>query len=401
MNWSLKQLSTYFSLLVLGTGAGIVGSQYWQKQQNSAIAPEISPPMQPLVSQRPAPTAAPLPASAVNPNFIAQAVDKVGPSVVRIDSARRVANKMADSFNTPFFRRFFGEDAPQRPSDRLERGTGSGFILSPDGQILTNAHVVADIDTVTVTLKDGRQFEGQVVGRDPVTDVAVVKIKATNLPVVKLGSSEGILPGQWAIAIGNPLGLDNTVTAGIISAIGRSSSQVGVPDKRVNFIQTDAAINPGNSGGPLLNDRGEVIGVNTAIRADAQGLGFAIPIETAQRVASTLLAKGQVDHPYLGIQMVDLNPGLRKELNESNELATPITQDDGILVVRVMPDSPAAKAGFKPGDLIQKVGNQPVQSAADVQALVEKSQIGGNLAVEVRRDGRSNQITVQPGQLPK
>lgn len=400
MNWSLKQLSTYFALLVLGTGAGVVGSQYWQQRQ-SAIAPEPSLPAQPLVSQQPLAAPPVGAAAAVNPNFIAQAVDKVGPSVVRIDSSRRVANKMTEPFNAPFFRRFFGEDKPQPSRERVERGTGSGFVLSADGQILTNAHVVADTDTVSVTLKDGRSFEGRVVGSDAVTDVAVVKIQASNLPVVKLGSSEGILPGQWAIAIGNPLGLDNTVTAGIISAIGRSSSQVGVPNKRVNFIQTDAAINPGNSGGPLLNDRGEVIGVNTAIRADAQGLGFAIPIETAQRVASELLSKGQVEHPYLGVQMVDLTPGLRKELNESNELATPITQDQGVLIVRVMPDSPAAKAGFKPGDLIQKVGNEAVKSAEDVQALVEKSQIGADLAVEVRRDGRANRITVKPGQMPK
>src|SRR5919202_1353056 len=165
----------------------------------------------------------------------------------------------------------------------IERGTGSGFVIGGDGVILTNAHVVEGADTVNVTLKDGRSFQGQVLGADKVTDVAVVKIEANNVPVVAIGNSDKLLSGEWAIAIGNPLGLDNSVTAGIISATGRSSSDVGVPDKRIGFIQTDAAINPGNSGGPLLNASGEVIGMNTAIIQGAQGLGFAIPINTAKR----------------------------------------------------------------------------------------------------------------------
>lgn len=282
----------------------------------------------------------------------------------------------------------------------MERGTGSGFILSTDGQILTNAHVVAGTDTVEVTLKDNRTFQGKVVGTDPVTDVAVIKVEANNLPTVKLGQSKTLIPGQWAIAIGNPLGLDNTVTAGIISAIGRSSSQVGVPDKRVSFIQTDAAINPGNSGGPLLNDQGEVIGMNTAIRADAQGLGFAIPIETAQRVADQLLAKGKVEHPFLGIQMADLTPALRKELSEERDFKVKINQDEGVLVVRVMDNSPAAQAGLEEGDIIQKIDGQPVKSAADVQARVETSQIGQPLQVEVLRDGQSKTVAVRPGAFP-
>jgi S1-C subfamily serine protease len=191
------------------------------------------------------------------------------------------------------------------------------------------------------------------------------------------------------------------VTAGIISAIGRSSSQVGVPDKRVSFIQTDAAINPGNSGGPLLNDRGEVIGVNTAIRADAQGLGFAIPIETAQRVAEQLFSKGKVDHPFLGIRMLDLTPAVRKELNDSGELKSKITQEKGVLVVRVMDKSPAEKAGMQQGDVIQTINGEAMKSAADVQARVEASKIGESLQLGILRNGQPQKIEVKPGTLPK
>ena len=182
------------------------------------------------------------------------------------------------------------------------------------------------------------------------------------MPTVNLGNAESLTPGEWAIAIGNPLGLDNTVTVGIISALGRSSSQVGVPDKRVRFIQTDAAINPGNSGGPLLNSQGEVIGINTAIRADAQGLGFAIPIQTAQRIADQLFTKGQADHPYLGVHMVNLTKETKEEINQSQDFDFKIPQDEGVLIVRVIPRSPAAKSGLEPGDIIYKVAQKPVKN---------------------------------------
>jgi Do/DeqQ family serine protease len=399
MSLSFKQLATSVSLLAMGVGTGILASQYWLKPEPTRpIEPDSAPVVQSLKMD--SVPAARSPLQAQNSNFIAAAVERVGPAVVRIDSSRQVSNDLPGAFRNPFFRRFFGDELPA-PKERIERGTGSGFILSPDGRILTNAHVVSGTDTVEVTLKDGRTFEGRVVGADSVTDVAVVKINANKLPVVKLGRSDGLIPGQWAIAIGNPLGLDNTVTAGIISAIGRTSSQVGVPDKRVSFIQTDAAINPGNSGGPLLNDRGEVIGINTAIRADAQGLGFAIPIETAQRVAEQLFSKGRVDHPYLGIQMVDLTPALRKEINDSSELKLKVNRDEGVLIVRVMENSPAAKAGIQQGDIIQKVEGQSVKAAADVQAKVEASKIGANLKLEILRNGQPQQIQIKPEAFPK
>lgn len=285
--------------------------------------------------------------------------------------------------------------------ERIEQGTGSGFILSTDGRIITNAHVVEGASTVRVTLKDGRTFEGRVLGTDNVTDVAAVKIESADLPTVVLGRSDELIPGQWAIAIGNPLGLDNTVTAGIISATGRSSNDVGIPDRRVRFIQTDAAINPGNSGGPLLNDRGEVIGINTAIRADAQGLGFAIPIETASRIADQLFQNGKAEHPYLGIQMVDLTPELKDQLNQQKSLGVTLATDRGVLVLQVMGDSPAAAAGLQPGDVILKVNNVTVASAADVQEQVENSEVGELVAVEVQRGEDTEVVQVRPTAYPQ
>ena len=199
------------------------------------------------------------------------------------------------------------------------------------------------------------------------TDLAVIQIEADNLPVVKLGNSDDLIIGEWAIAIGNPLGLDNTVTTGIISATGRSSSQIGVGDKRLDFIQTDAAINPGISGGPLLNSKGEVIGINTAIIKNAQGLGFAIPINRAAEIGQTLIAEGKVEHPYIGISMVSLNDQTKTQLNQSQELD--LTSEEGVYIVRVMPNSPAQKAGLKSGDIIQGIEGIGVKESSQVQRL--------------------------------
>ncbi|MBD2499099.1 HhoA/HhoB/HtrA family serine endopeptidase [Anabaena azotica] len=400
MNLSLKQLAIYLSLLVVGGSAGILGSRYLLPQNRSFL--QLRNVTTALPSESVAPN--PVTGSVANPggdnvNFIASAVQKVGPAVVRINATRKVANPISDALKNPLLRRFFGEDEQPLPQERIERGTGSGFILSANGQLLTNAHVVADTDTVQVTLKDGRTYEGRVVGVDPITDVAVVKIPGNNLPTVKLGNSQNLIPGQWAIAIGNPLGLDNTVTIGIISATDRTSAQVGVPDKRVSFIQTDAAINPGNSGGPLLNAQGEVIGVNTAIRADAQGLGFAIPIETAARVANELFTKGRVEHPFLGIEMTDLSPTKKQQINTENKLN--IQQDTGVVIKSVLDDSPAQKAGLLPGDVIQKINGKTVKTSAQVQKLVESSTVGDVLAVEVNRSGEILTLKVQSGVYPK
>lgn len=333
-----------------------------------------------------------------NPNFVVGVVQKVGPAVVRIDAARTVVSQVPDEFDDPFFRRFFGDAVPSQPRQRVERGSGSGFIINSAGQILTNSHVVNGADIVTVKLKDGRTFDGRVLGEDPVTDVAVIKIEANNLPTVSLGNSEILQPGEAVIAIGNPLGLDYTVTSGILSATGRSSSDIGARDKRVDYIQTDAAINPGNSGGPLLNVKGEVIGMNTAIIRGAQGLGFAIPIKTAQRIAQELITNGKVDHPYLGIQMVTLTPEIKERIN--TKLGINFKTDKGVLLIDVVPRSPAASAGLKEGDVIQSINDQPVNKIEEVQKIVEESKIGVPLQLQVQREGQSTQIAIKPAPLP-
>jgi S1-C subfamily serine protease len=395
MGISLKQLGICAGLLALGITGGTWGTRhFWQPPVPESL--EATPALPASFPSLPLPSN---PASGEDLNFIARAAKKVGPAVVRIDAAREVAEDVPNPLEQPFFRRFFGDELPQH-KEHIERGTGSGFILAPDGQLLTNAHVVEGVQQVKVTLKNGQVFQGRVIGSDSATDVAVVKINAHNLPAVTLGKAEHLQPGEWAIAIGNPLGLDNTVTVGIISALGRSSSEVGVPDKRVRFIQTDAAINPGNSGGPLLNAKGEVIGVNTAIRADAQGLGFAIPIETAQRIAQKLLTKGKVEHPYLGIQMVTLTPEIRQELNQNSQLPFKITQDKGVLIIDILENSPAARAGFQVGDTIQLIGKYSVATAADVQERVEASTIGQVLEVKVQRQGQEKIIAVRPAVMP-
>ncbi len=391
MSLSLKKLSVYLGLLVVGGAVGVWGNRYLIDQQQTGEQPQLVPAaLQPSGLQ---------PSTSVpeNLNFIAKAVQQVGPAVVRIDAARQVSDQIPEPFRQPF-RRFFGNGSPLE--ERVERGTGSGFIISADGRLITNAHVVEGAQQVKVTLKDGQTFDGQVVGTDSITDVAVVKIDGENLPIATLGKTGNLTPGEWAIAIGNPLGLDNTVTVGIISALGRSSSEVGVPDKRVRFIQTDAAINPGNSGGPLLNAQGEVIGINTAIRADAQGLGFAIPIETVRRIADQLFAKGKADHPYLGIQMITLDYNTREKINQDREFDFNVTQNKGVLIVRVVSNSPAERAGFQPGDVIQKVGTQSVETAIQVQEQVEASEIGAVLEVEVLRNNQRTIVAVRPGTFP-
>ncbi|MGG6293564.1 HhoA/HhoB/HtrA family serine endopeptidase [Leptolyngbya sp. AN02str] len=391
---SFKQPLVYLSLFLLGAGSFVAGDRLLNVQAVSSPQPQT-------VSQLPAGGSTGALFSASNPNFIAQAVEQVGPAVVRINASRTVTTQVPEMFNDPFFRRFFGDSVPAPgPSSRVERGVGSGFIIDSSGLIVTNAHVIDGADRVTVALRDGRTFDGEVLGEDRFTDVAVVRIQAEDLPSVTLADSDSLRPGEWAIAIGNPLGLDNTVTAGIVSATGRSSAQVGIPDQRASFIQTDAAINPGNSGGPLLNERGQVIGVNTAIRANAQGLGFAIPINTAKRIADELIATGRVEHPYLGVRMATITPELKENLRRSNNTRISVQEDEGVLVVEVLPDSPAAKAGFRTGDVIVQLGDRKVTSSEQVQQIVESSEIGNALPVELRRSGETVSLSVRPEPLP-
>ena len=334
-------------------------------------------------------------------SFVAAAVNRVGPAVVRIDTDRTIATNAPDPFfDDPFSRGFFGEDIfPRMPKEYHQRGQGSGFIIDGNGIILTNAHVVSGADTVTVTLKDGRTFKGEVRGIDEPSDLAVVKIKGQNLPVAPLGNSSELNVGDWAIALGNPLGLDNTVTLGIVSTLNRSSSQVGIPDKRLDFIQTDAAINPGNSGGPLLNERGEVIGINTAIRADAQGIGFAIPIDKAKAIKDALAKGEKIPHPYIGIRMLSLSPEIAKQFNTDPNSPITVPEINGVLVVQVAPNSPAAAAGLRRADAIVEINGQPVTTAEQLQKVVESSQIGQTLRFKVQRGGQTQQLSVRPGEL--
>ena len=402
MTWQQKNIY----LLMLLSGAATVSLSGCSLPNIVASTKQSSP--EPVASAQNSPgdslqdssAASPILPNPTDPNFVVTAVQKVGPAVVRINAARRVASQAPEGFEDPMMRRFFGSRPSAPPSTRVERGTGSGFIINSNGQILTNAHVVNGADTVSVTLKDGRSFEGEVLGEDPVTDVAVIKIQANNLPIIALGNSDVLQPGEWVIAIGNPLGLNNTVTAGIISATDRSSSDIGVADKRVGFIQTDTAINPGNSGGPLLNARGEVIGMNTAIISGAQGLGFAIPINTVQGIAQQLISKGKVEHPYLGVQMVTLTPEVKQQLEIESDGRIRVAADRGILLIRVVNGSPAAQAGLRAGDIVQSINNQPVTTTEEVQRLVERSTVGSQLQIQVQRNQQSTQVAVRLEPLP-
>jgi S1-C subfamily serine protease len=355
---------------------------------------------QPVVEQLASPQLVAQAPIARSNSFVAAAVNRVGNAVVRIDTERTITRSPDALLSDPFFRRFFG-DIPTQPYEERLQGQGSGFIVDGNGTILTNAHVVEDADRVTVSLKDGRKFEGTVVGVDEVTDLAVVKIDVRDegLPTAALGDSDSVQVGDWAIAVGNPLGLDNTVTLGIVSTLNRSSSLVGIPDKRVDFIQTDAAINPGNSGGPLLNEQGEVIGINTAIRANAMGIGFAIPINKVKEIMPILERGEQVSHPYLGVQIATLTPDVAKRNNEDPNATVMLPEVNGVLVVGVVPNSPAASAGIRRGDVITEINGQPVTSADRLQRLVDQTQVGQSLQVTLSRGDRTQRLSVRTADL--
>lgn len=334
-------------------------------------------------------------------NFVTTVVNETSPAVVRVNVKRVVDTEVPEIFNNPFFERFFGDSIPTPPQQRVQQGLGSGFIVSSDGQILTNAHVVNKADEVIVALRDGRTFDGTVVGEDSLTDIAVIQIDAQDLPTIPLGDSDRVQPGQWAIAIGNPLGLNETVTVGVISATGRPGSAIGVSDKRVEFIQTDAAINPGNSGGPLLNARGEVIAINTAIiGGQAEGLGFAVPINTAKRVATEIIETGEVQYPYIGIRMVTLTPEIKEQLQQLPQQNLEITAESGVLIVETVNGSPASQAGLQPGDVIQEINGETVEESEEVQRIVEQQNVGDRISLLIERNGEPLEITVELERLP-
>ncbi len=393
---SLRQLSSHVLAIALGVLLTVSTLQVLPSQAEPApivTAGDTSG----LIAQRQSPATGAIGST----SFVTAAVNRVGSAVVRIDTERTITRRVDPFLEDPFFRRFFGDGfSQQMPPEQQLRGVGSGFIIDKSGLVLTNAHVVDKADKVTVRLKDGRTFEGKVQGIDEVTDLAVVKINAGNdLPVAPLGSSTNVQVGDWAIAVGNPLGFDNTVTLGIVSTLKRSSAQVGISDKRLDFIQTDAAINPGNSGGPLLNGQGEVIGINTAIRPDAMGIGFAIPIDKAKAIAAQLQRDGKVAHPYLGVQMLTLTPELAKQNNTDPNSPIQIPEINGVFVMRVVPNSPAASAGIRRGDVILQVDGKPIISAEQLQNVVEDSRLGQVLQVKVQRGNQTQQLSVRTAEL--
>ena len=328
---------------------------------------------------------------------------QVSPAVVFIQVEKEVTQQMSNNpfgnspFGDEFFRRFFGQPPQQQQEQqqapkRRETGQGSGFLISADGYIMTNNHVVGDADKVTVQLLDGREYDAEIVGTDPPTDVALIKINADEkLPFLKLGNSDKLEVGDWVLAFGNPFGLSHTLTAGIVSAKGRSG--IGLNDYE-NFIQTDAAINPGNSGGPLVNLDGEVVGMNTAIFSRSggyMGIGFAIPINMATNIREQLVQHGSVTRGRIGVYIQDLT----KDLAESFD----IDQRNGILVAQVMADSPAENAGLKQGDVILELDGKKVDKVANFRNQIALTRPGTEVELLVLREGKKKEIDVTIGAM--
>ena len=333
-------------------------------------------------------------------NFISDAVKNVVPAVVRIDTERLVERQQFDpTLLDPLLRDLLGE--PGMTPDR-ERGQGSGVIIDKKGLVLTNAHVVERVDNVSVTLADGTNREGQVLGTDSITDLALVKIdNKEDSNYAPLGDSEELEVGDWAIALGTPYGLEKTVTLGIVSSLHRDINSLGFSDKRLDLIQTDAAINPGNSGGPLINSNGQVIGINTLVRSGpGAGLGFAIPINLAKNVSDQLLENGEVIHPYLGVQLISLNPKIAKEHNEDPNALVQLPERSGALIQSVIPNSPAEKAGLRRGDLVIATENTLIEEPKTLLDEVEKAQIGKIFLLNVVRDNKEITVNIKPEALP-
>jgi serine protease Do len=318
------------------------------------------------------------------------------PAVVNISTTRTVKNEQSSPLlNDPFFRQFFGDQFQRQfdvPKERKEQSLGSGVIVDPNGTIITNNHVIEKADEIKVVLYDKREFKGKVVGTDPKTDIAVVKIDAKNLPVIPWGDSDSLKVGEYVLAIGNPFGLNQTVTMGIISAVGRA--QVGIADYE-DFIQTDAAINPGNSGGALINAKGELIGINTAIFSQSggyMGIGFAVPSHMARSVMDSLVKTGKVVRGWLGVSIQDVSPDLAGQFG--------LKEAKGALVGEVQADSPADKAGFRVGDVIVKYDGNPVEGTGHLRNAVAQTAVGTKVRVGIIRDKRPMELEVTIGELP-
>jgi len=361
--------------------------------------------MFPLVLQQPFAIAGqpalqtPADAGAFSQPFIAIA-KQAKAAVVNISSVKKNTQRSElrsnPLFEDPFLRRFFGEEFERRmpvPPEKREQGLGSGVIVTSDGYIVTNNHVVEEADEVTVALPDKRTFKAKVVGTDPKTDVAVIKISAVNLPVLPWGDAGELQVGEMVLAIGNPFGLIQTVTMGIISAVGRAN--MGIVDYE-DFIQTDAAINPGNSGGALVNLKGELIGIPSAIFSQSggnMGIGFAVPSTMARGVVSSLIKQGKVVRGWMGVSIQEVTPDLAKEFGT--------TETKGALIADVMEDSPAAKAKLERGDIITSFNGIPIRDPGQLRMLVAETQPGKNVPLSILREKKNQEMTVAIAELPK
>ena len=319
------------------------------------------------------------------PGSFSLAAKTASPAVVSINTSKRQNNNPHG--NDPWFRFFFG----QQP-DQSQAGLGSGVIVSPSGYVLTNNHVIEEADAIEVVLNDGRRTQAKVMGTDPETDLAILKIELDRLPVITLGDSDGLQIGDQVLAIGNPFGVGQTVTSGIVSALGRT--QLGI-NTFENFIQTDAAINPGNSGGALVDIRGELMGINTAIYSrsgGSMGIGFAIPTSTARSVMEAIVKDGQVTRGWIGVEPQDLNPELAQTFG--------VTREEGVIVTGVLQNGPAAQAGLQPGDVIVAVAGEPVRNVPELLSKVAMLKPGEKAIITAARSDKELELTVVPGKRP-
>ena len=328
-------------------------------------------------------------------SFVADAVARSGPAVVTLETSRTVrsmgmAGLPQGLLADPLFQHFFGLPGRVAPRSRIERGQGSGVIFSAEGLVLTNAHVVEKTDQLMVGLPDGRRVPGRLVGQDTITDLAVVQLDGSGpWPTAPLGDSDQLRVGDWAIAVGNPFGLENTVTLGIVSNLNRNVSQLGISGKRLDLIQTDAAINPGNSGGPLLNSEGNVVGINTLVRSGpGAGLGFAIPINRARTIAQQLVERGRASHPMVG---VGLSPVPSARSGEANS--------PGAVIRSVVPGGPAARAGLKVDDVIVSVEGLPIDGPAEVVSAIDRHGVGRPITFGLIRGDSRIELAVTPVEL--
>jgi serine protease Do len=384
------------ALVSLGAAAAVATSHvqvHWGPTAQAApvvqadVKPALPPPSKEQISD----------ARMLSRTF-AQVASQLSPSVVRISVTKggggktRMMHRGGNPFEGTPFERFFGDNDEGAGPQPKEKGLGSGVVIDKKGYILTNNHVVEDADDVKVSFVDGKTVTGKVVGTDPNTDIAVVKVDGVSVQPAKLGDSDKLQVGEWVIAIGNPFGLDHTVTVGVLSAKSRSGFQGG--GHLEDFLQTDASINPGNSGGPLVNLDGEVIGINTMIAGLGTGIGFAVPSSMFKSVADQLIHTGHVRRPYIGIRMQEMTPEMAKTIGKN-------APEKGALVASVEPGSPADKAGAKPGDVITAVDGKTVDASKDVQrAIVFSGKVGQKVDLTVWRDGQTVHLAPTTAELP-